>query len=130
MQFPASKPGTRRVVFANNVTLSDLNNVGARITTEAVPIDGESYATGITNIQKMFNAVGAGLTWQMEVSIDGQTFLPQGPWTGGALSAEGTTLQTPTRVSGAFARLWIKFNSAAGLIGATTFAIIVDFDRL
>jgi len=65
----------------------------------------------------------------MWVSNDGQTFVLQGPSTAVALTAVGTTLQAPTRVSGAFARLEIAFFASAGNIGAATFDVIAEFDH-
>jgi hypothetical protein len=116
------------IVFANNLTIIDNNGVGATVYTDPVPINGNSFATGITTIHKMFNPFPAvGLSWAMEVSNDGQEFIAQGPSVAGIV-AEATSLQAPTRVSGVFARLKIMFQSAVGNIGAATLDIHVNFD--
>jgi hypothetical protein len=115
------------VVFANNQTLVANTSTTTTVTTDPVAIGDNNRATGITNIHAIFNAVG--LSWQMQVSNDGQNWVTQGPELA-ATAATGTTLQDDNNtVSAVYARLQILFQASGGGIGAAIFDVHVNFDR-
>lgn len=113
------------VVFANNQCLVDYNLAGASITTDPVAIGDNNQATGTTTIHKAINA--SSFNWLTQVSNDGVNWVNQGPSSSSA--AETTTLQTPTKVSGVYARLAITFIATSSNMGAIMFDIHVNFDR-
>lgn len=117
------------VVFANNQSIIDYNAVVTTIYTDPVPIGDNNQATGTTSVHRLFNYfTGYGLKWNMEVSNDGVNFVTQGPATG-ALESAATSLQTPTKVSGVYARLAISFKADTSVIGGALFDVHVNFDR-
>ena len=113
------------VVFANNQCMVDYNLAGATVTTDPVAIGDANQATGITTVHKAINA--SAFAWIMQVSNDGVNWVPQGPSSSSA--AESTTMQTPTKVSGVYARLSITFTATTSNIGAIMFDVHVNFDR-
>ena len=116
------------VVFANNQVIVAAASLSATIYTDPVPLGGNDRATPVTNIHAIFNAAAAGLDWIMEMSNDGQTWVPQGP-VSGALTTEGATPQTPALVTGVYARLKITFTASSAGMGAAIFDIHVNFDH-
>jgi hypothetical protein len=116
------------VVFANNQVLIAPTSGSVSITTDPVAVGGNNQATGVTNVHGIFNAAAAGLRWDMEISMDGQTWVTQGP-AAAAITATGETLSNPAVVTGVYARLVISFDASAAGVGAATFDIHVNFDR-
>ena len=116
------------VVFANNQTLVADASSTVTITTDPVAVGRNNRATGVTNVHSMFNAGTSGLMWHMEISMDGQTWVTQGPSQAAKTSA-GDELATQSTVTGVYARLSISYQASASGIGATTFDIHVNFDE-
>ena len=115
------------VVFANNQVLIAPAGQSVTITTDPVAVGGNNRATGVTNIHGMFNPSGTGLSWKMQISMDGQTWVDQGPALASAV-AVGETMQGPGNVTGVYARLEITYGATGGY-GAATFDVHVNFDR-
>ena len=116
------------VVFANNQTLVADTSSTVTITTDPVAVGRNNRATGVTNVHSMFNAGTSGLMWHMEISMDGQTWVTQGP-AEAAIPSAGEELAAATTVTGVYARLSISFEASGAGIGATTFDIHVNFDE-
>ncbi len=116
------------VVFANNQVLIAPATGSVSITTDPVAVGGNNQAMGVTNVHGIFNAAAAGLRWNMEISMDGQTWVTQGP-AQSALTGTGADKAPPTQVTGVYARLVISFDASAAGIGAATFDVHVNFDR-
>jgi hypothetical protein len=114
------------VVFANNQVLIAPASSSVTVTTDPVAVGGNNRATGVSNVHGIFNA-GTGLTWKMQISMDGQTWVDQGP-VQVAMTATGEYLADPVEVTGVYARLSITYATGAG-IGAATFDIHVNFDH-
>ena len=117
------------VVFANNQVLIAPAGGSVTVTTDPVSVSGNNRATGVTNTTGIFSpAAGLGLRWKMQVSMNGQTWVDQGPSVS-VIATAGETLQPASTVTGVYARLSISFDADAGGIGAATFDIHVNFDR-
>ena len=115
------------VVFANNQVLIAAAGTTVTITTDPVAVGGNNRATAVTNVHGIFNPSATGLEWKMQISMDGQTWVDQGPALASAV-AVGETMEGPGNVTGVYARLEIKFGATGG-IGAVTFDVHANFDR-
>jgi hypothetical protein len=67
------------VVFANNQVLVTAASTSVEITTDPVAVGSNNRGTAVTNVHGMFNAGAAGLEWVTQISMDGQTWVDQGP---------------------------------------------------
>lgn len=119
------------VVFAANQVLTAPNGGSVAVTTEPVALDGFNVMTAVTTAHDVFGATAPfpGLRWRTEVSMDGQTWVNQGPASGGAIRAAGTFLSAAGAVTGVWVRLLIEFDCDAGALGAATFDIHANFTK-
>jgi hypothetical protein len=118
------------IVFASNLTLMAYNGAETTIATDPVAIGHNNQAMGITTVAQLFNPGSNGLGWKMQVSNDGRSWLDQGPNEFSILSASGVpSLQVQAAVSGAYARLLIRYDAAISMVGAVTLTIQVNFSR-
>ena len=116
------------VVFAVNLTLVAEAGNTCTITTDAVAIGRNNRATAVTNVHSIFNAGANGLNWQMQVSMDGQTWVNQGTVLP-ATTGTGAVRSNPATVTGVYARLRISFQASAVGAGAVTLDVIGGLDR-
>ena len=122
------KESVMLVVFADNLTLvADAGNT-CTITTDPVAIGGNNRATAVTNVHSIFNAGTNGLSWQMQISMDGQTWVNQGTVLP-ATTGTGATLSNPATVTGVYARLRISFEASVAGEAAAVLDVHAMIDR-
>lgn len=114
------------VVFADGLTLvSPPSPVGPTVVwTEPVRVGPWNRATGVLTIESFENS--DAVTWELETSFDGQTFVATGLT--GAGASVGSSLSTPgIEISVVWARLRIQLNAPMSGLASATFDIRLRF---
>lgn len=83
----------------------------------------------MTNVHSIFNAGTNGLSWQMQISMDGQTCVNQGTVLP-ATTGTGAVLSNPASVTGVYARLRIDFEASVAGAGAVSLDVHARFDSV
>jgi hypothetical protein len=121
------------IAFANNQTMIADQTVGSSIiTTDPVPMDGNDRVTPHLNVESIFNALAGlnnGISYQGEVSNDGQNWFPVPTLTDYADAVTTVPKAKTIAANGAFLRFTFTFKASVGNIGGVTFDLHVLLDH-
>lgn len=117
------------LVLANNLTMVAGPGMVAIVTTDPIPLNGNDRLDAIIDIHTIFGTPGAGpgLAWALEVSNNGQNFIPFGAI--GGRNAAGSEPWLNTGVAWAWFRVVFTLTADVGVVAGVTFDCHMNVDK-